>query len=186
MTAQWAPGKREPRSLGLGCQLSCSHLASVRGFGGGGCGCGGGSRALRLSEAEGPAGLTRTDTMFRAAAPGQLRRAVSPDREGRAGDRVRRRSRAPTILVDRRCGAGESGQSSEASALELFRVALPQPGLPGPWLSRGTLGLLGPQRGQMLRRSLSAKSSNPGPPVAAPNAHRPGPGGSVACLVGQG
>lgn len=59
---------------------------------------------------------------------------------------VKRRSRAPsapTVRVASRCGAQDAGQSSGASALDLFRVALPQPVFPRPWLSRGTLGLLG-------------------------------------------
>lgn len=78
--------QREARARipGLGCPLWFSRLASVRVSDGGGGG--GGSRALRFAEAEGPAGLTRAETMFRAAAPGQLRRAVSPDGKGRAGD----------------------------------------------------------------------------------------------------
>ncbi|KAM7337555.1 hypothetical protein ACRRTK_003674 [Alexandromys fortis] len=59
------------RIPGLCRPLSFSRLASVRVSGGGG------SRALRVPEAEGTAGLTRTETMFRAAAPGQLRRAAS-------------------------------------------------------------------------------------------------------------
>lgn len=127
--------------------------------------------------------------------------------EGRPADPVRRRSRAPTvptIRVDRRSGARDSGQSSGASALDLFRVAHPQPPARVPTALAPTRhsGLLGSRawrgaaspRGQMPPRILSGKSSKPGPPVAALNAHcqgqersgRPSCSVAGAWLVGQG
>lgn len=110
--------------------------------------------------------------MFRAAAPGQLRRAVSPGRKGRAGD-LRAAAYWP-------CQAEVTGshQSCRQAVRCLtprsklcsrrtwpLRVALPQPEFPRPWLLRGPLGLLappGPRVSDAAAVPLGGRVWNPG------------------------
>lgn len=108
--------------------------------------------------------------------------------ESQPADPVRRRSRAPTsptLRLDSPCtSARDSGQSSGASALDLFRVALPQPGFPRPWLARGTLGLLGSRawREAASRRGRMPPRSPPGLP-GTPTVEGWGGGGGVDALL---
>lgn len=122
LAVQWPSGSASPQ-LGLGCPLSSSRLASVWVSGDG--------RALRVAEAEGTAGLTRAQRdnvsssgSWAAPAGGESRQ------EGRSRCRASRSLLALTgeghgLRPSPRSGGGDSGQSSGASALDLFRVAFP-------------------------------------------------------------